>query len=160
MPVDAEFEVRSIEDAGLIEEPRRPRVARARVSITSETYDGKDMFRVWRKLTAPIMRLFTTAHVSGHRWWAWTDRPPSLRAIWAMSDLDPARVHKGSPTLTGVWRWMNRTERPVLFLLVVVAPGFVQPLLRWVFVRPTRRAGFWVAVSLIAVFLLVGWLVG
>lgn len=80
--------------------------------------------------------------------------------MWHLSGFDPARVHKGNVGLASTWKVMNGTERLAMFVLIVVAPGFLQPLLRWVFQRPTRRVGFWLALLLVTAGLLVGRLVG
>jgi hypothetical protein len=107
----------------------------------------------FRKIFGRIGRIFADAGVGARRWWAWTDRPPSLRAIWRLSRLSWPRVPRGNEVLGSLWWLANGTERVLMFLAVVAAPGFLQPLLRWVFARPTRRAGCWTVLVL-----LVGWL--
>lgn len=89
------------------------------------------------------MRPFRALKAALRSWWVWTDRPPSLRAMWRLSDFNADAVFKGSEGLASAWRAMNVTERLLAFVLVVAAPGFLQPVLRWVFVSPARRGGFW-----------------
>lgn len=150
MPADVQFDVRSIEDRSTDGGPTRPRAARdARAIVRTAVRFGK----IRRRVTAWL----DLAGVNARRWWVWTDRPLSLRAIWRQSDLDPSRVYKDSPALRSAWWWANHTERPMLFVLIVLAPGFLQPLLRWVFVRPTRRAGFWLVVVALLLWRLAAW---
>jgi hypothetical protein len=97
-----------------------------------------------------IEALFADAGVNTRGWWAWAQRPPSLRTMWRLSDYQPHRVHAGNRNLSRVWKIMNVTERPALFLVVLLAPGFLQPLLRWAFQRPTRRVGLYIVTALLA----------
>lgn len=140
MSVDVEFDVRSIEDP-IGTGPNAPVSTRARAILRMTAHVGK--------ICRAVSSTFTDAGVSARQWWMWVERPPSLRAMWRLSDYQPHRVHKGSPQAARVWRVMNYTERPMLFVLTVLAPGFLQPLLRWAFQRPTRRVGVYVVTALL-----------
>jgi hypothetical protein len=92
------------------------------------------------------------------RWWVFTSRPVSLRAAWRLSGVvDARRVPGGSPVLAGVWWWSNRTDRLVLFALVVLAPTVLTGPLLWCAARPTRRAGLYLVLAgLATLFSLAG----
>jgi hypothetical protein len=123
---------------------------RARVIIRTAEY--------WRKVIERVRTIFRTADAGLRRWWAWTDRPPSLRACWRLSRVDEARVPRGDRGLTAGWTVANGIERLLVFALLLVAPSFAQPLLRWCVMRPTRRAGLWLAlILLVAVALISRW---
>jgi hypothetical protein len=145
----ASSNVRSFEPGPRID-PNTAVSTRARVIISIAEY--------WGKVIGWIRRIFDAAGVNARRWWVWTDRPPSLRTIWRLSAYDPQRVPAGNTTFGAVWVVANGTERLLMFALVVFAPGFVQPLLRWCFQRPARRLGLWLAtVLLVAGLLLARW---
>jgi hypothetical protein len=115
--------------------PARRAPARARVTAT-------DRKRKMRTLAAS--------------WWVWTDRPPSLRATWRLSKVDPVRVPAKSGPLTLLWRISNVTDRPILFALTILAPSFLAGPLRWLTARPTRRFGLYFLLLTFVVYLVAG----
>ena len=92
------------------------------------------------------------------RWWVFTARPMSLRAAWRLSGVvDANRIPGGSPALAGLWWWANRTERLLLFVLVILAPTVLTGPLLWCAARPSRRFGLYaVLAGLAALFTAAG----
>jgi hypothetical protein len=80
------------------------------------------------------------------RWWAWTERPLSLRGTWRASAVNTARVPLGDGGLALLWKISNATDRLIMFALVLVAPTVLTGPLRWITARPTRRYGFYLIV--------------
>lgn len=144
---DPEFDVRSIELGDDPEGGNAPVSTRARAIISGPEYSGN--------LIGWVRRCLDAVRAGWRRWWMWSDRPPSLRVLWRLTGFDQARVYKGSPALARGWKRRNSTERLLMFLLLLVAPGFAQPLLRWVFASPVRRAGFWLVIAGLTVWRLV-----
>ncbi|MGI5236470.1 hypothetical protein [Dactylosporangium sp. CA-139066] len=83
-------------------------------------------------------------------WWAWTARPASLASMWRLSGVDADRAPERFPWLITAWRWSNRTDRLIMFMLVLVAPTGAQGPLRWMLQRPTRRWGFYLVALVLA----------
>ena len=119
--------------------------ARARIPITHRI--GK----MWGLLGF----LASEASLNTRRWWAFTARPLSLRALWRLSAVDPARVPSGSETWTSVWRWSNRTDRWLMFALIFLAPTGLTGPLRWIAARPTRRITFYALSALFISYVLI-----
>lgn len=109
-----------------LDSPAAPARAGARVQVTERA----------GKVGADI-------RISVRRWWAWTARPLSLRAAWALSAIDPKRIPAKSNALRVLWALSNATDRLLMFGLVMAAPTFLAGPLRWLAVRPTRRWGFY-----------------
>jgi hypothetical protein len=82
----------------------------------------------------------------------------SLRVAWRLSGvIDTARVPGGSRFWGAVWWWSNRTDRVVLFVVVVLAPTVLTGPLLWCAARPSRRWGLYVVLAgLVAVLGLAG----
>jgi hypothetical protein len=85
------------------------------------------------------------------RWWVWTARPVSLRAMWRLSGLNRARVPLGSGPLTALWRLSNGTDRLIMFVLALAAPTVLTGPLRWLATRPTRRFAFYLLTAVCVV---------
>lgn len=94
-------------------------------------------------ITQRIGKILAAAKTGFARWWAWTSRPLSLRAAWALSAVDPARIPNKSGILRALWRISNATDRIILFALTMLAPTCVTGPLRWLALRPTRRYGLY-----------------
>lgn len=77
------------------------------------------------------------------RWWAWTGRPLSLRALWRTSAVNRTRIPLGSTPFGLVWKLSNATDRLLFFVLVLLAPTALTGPLRWLAARPTRRWAFY-----------------
>ncbi len=104
----------------------------------------------WRPPTLASTRLAV------RRWFAFAKRAPSVRAAWRMSGIDARRIPAGSPMLATAWWWSQRTDRLVLFGLVVVLLLAAGGLL-WCGQRPSRRLGLAVVlVLLVTVTVLAG----
>jgi sterol desaturase/sphingolipid hydroxylase (fatty acid hydroxylase superfamily) len=110
--------------------------ARARIPITLRVRKGL---------------VFLTA--SGRRWWAWTARPLSLRAAWALSAVDPKRIPGRSKTLHLMWQASNATDRLFMFALILALPTALTGFLRWAAVRPTRRWGLYLVLAVFTALL-------
>ena len=82
------------------------------------------------------------------RWWVYTARPMSLRVAWRLSGaVDTTRVPGCSPAAAAVWWWANRTERLLLFAVVILAPTVLTGPLLWCAARPSRRLGLYVVLA-------------
>ena len=103
------------------------------------------------KRKAPAVGLWRTKARTGlRRWWVWTDRPASLRVAWKLTAVSPSRIPAGSGLLALIWRWSNRTDRLLMFALIMVAPTALTGPLRWLAARPTRRWAMYVIVGALA----------
>jgi hypothetical protein len=77
-------------------------------------------------------------------WWLLTARPLSIQEAWRAScAVEPERIPVRSRPLRLAWRWSNRTDRVVLFMLALLVPSCLMGPLLWVAARPSRRLGFW-----------------
>ena len=102
-----------------------------------------------------ISFLASSGGLSARRWWAFTARPLSLRALWRVSAVDPRRVPASSGTWTALWRWSNRTDRLSMFALIFLAPTGLTGPLRWITARPTRRIAFYLLTALFVAYVLI-----
>lgn len=86
-------------------------------------------------------------------WWGFVARPMSIREAWRLSGvIDARRIPDRSNLLANLWWIANRTERILLFLLVLVLT-FVLGSILWCSVTPTRRLGLYTVVfPLLAIF--------
>jgi hypothetical protein len=108
------------------------------------------------ELVLPIHRWWRRQRHSAARWWAWTERPLSLRAAWRLSTVDASRVPAtGRWWLLLLWRASNGTDRLAWFALMLVAPSALQGPLRWAAARPARRIGTYILLALLAVVVFV-----
>jgi hypothetical protein len=107
-------------------------------------------------VTVRIGNLVGEVRLAGRRWWAWTARPLSLRAMWALSAIDEKRIPGKSTGLRLLWKVSNYSDRLAMFGLVAVAPTFLAGPLRWLVVRPTRRWGFYIVTTVLAVTYALG----
>lgn len=89
-------------------------------------------------------------------WWAWTSRPPSLRAAWRGSAVTKDRIPLGSTPVGLVWHAANWTERLIFFAFTMAVPTFVAGPVRWLVQRPTRRWAFYLVVGAVAGLYLLG----
>lgn len=77
-------------------------------------------------------------------WWVWNGRPATLKETWRESAINTTRIPLDSKTLARGWRISNWTDRPVMFLLLFLAPAGLAGPLRWIAARPTRRIPFYI----------------
>lgn len=88
-------------------------------------------------------------------WWGYIAQPMSVKESWQRSGvIDVRRIPAESDSrifalLYWTWWFMNRFERPVLFLLLGVLPTWANGPLLWCALRPMRRAGLYVMVILL-----------
>ena len=123
----------------------RAREANSKIEITERVRNLRSSWRRWRAAAAG--------------WWVWTERPPSWRATWRLSNVvDPRRAPRTGPWwLLPLWWLSNRTDRRLLFALMLLAPCGLQGPLRWIAARPTRRLGLYVVTAaLIGGLIVVG----
>lgn len=86
-------------------------------------------------------------------WWGFVTRPLSVAEAWRRSgDLDAQRIPAESGLLAHLWYWLNRSERILLFLLILVLT-FLTGTLLWCVARPSRRWGLYIVV--VVVFVIV-----
>ena len=102
-------------------------------------------------VTARVGQIRASLVLAGRRWWAFTARPSSLRAAWALSAVDPKRIPGNAGPLRILWQVSNWTDRLVVFSLIMLAPTGVTGPLRWIAARPTRRFGFYIVLTALAV---------
>jgi hypothetical protein len=116
--------------------------ARARIPVTQ----GGDK----------ISRQAGSITVAARRWWAFTARPASLRALWRLSAVDPRRVPGRNSGLTLAWHISNWSDRLLMFALIAAAPTFLTGPLRWCATRPTRRWALYIVTAALAVTYTLG----
>jgi hypothetical protein len=81
------------------------------------------------------------------RWWVFTTRPVSVRALWRASGVvNTRRVPGASTRLAAVWWWSNRLDR-VALVVVASLLLLVAGALLWCTARPSRRAGLYVVAA-------------
>lgn len=107
-------------------------------------------------LTERVGKLLAAVRLGCCRWWAWTARPLSLRATWALSAIDAKRIPGKAGALRVLWKLSNATDRLLMLGLVLAAPTFLTGPLRWLAVRPTRRWGFYLVSAAMAAIYLSG----
>lgn len=107
-------------------------------------------------VTDRIGKVLADVRVGCCRWWAWTARPLSLRAAWALSAVDAKRIPGKSGGLRLLWKLSNATDRLLMLGLLLAAPTFLTGPLRWLAVRPTRRWGFYLVTAAMAAIYLSG----
>lgn len=97
-----------------------------------------------------------------HGSWLFTSTPIPADQVWELSKVDIARIPKGRGAHFAqiLWTFLNWTERPALYVLVLLVRLLpdrppIQGPPRYVFVRPTRRLTLYLF-TLIA----VSWLIG
>jgi hypothetical protein len=89
------------------------------------------------------------------RWWGFTARPMSLRALWRLSTVDRQRIPGKSGALLILWHISNWTDRLAMFALILALPTGLTGPLRWAAQRPTRRVGLYLVIAaLVAVYLI------
>jgi hypothetical protein len=130
-----------------VDSPAAPARAGARLVVTK---------RGGKSIRVRVVELLTALRVGARRWWAWTARPSSLRAAWALSAVEVKRIPGKAGPLRILWKVSNATDRLVMFVLVMAAPTFATGPLRWLAARPTRRWGFYIVSTALAVTYLTG----
>lgn len=95
------------------------------------------------------------AGATARRWWLWTSRPVSLRVMWRLSAVDPKRIPHQNATLAALWRISNSTDRLVMLALALACPTFLTGPLRWIAIRPTRRAGFYLLTAVLIAYIYI-----
>ncbi len=98
-----------------------------------------------------IRRLMAVAVRAGRSWWAWTNRPASLRVAWRLSTIDAKRIPLRSKAWRRAWLLSNWTDRLIMFALAFATPTGLQGPLRWLATRPLRRWGFYLIVAALTV---------
>lgn len=129
-----------------LDSPPAPARAGARVPVTASA----------RKIPGLVAAVTAAVRLGCHRWWAWTARPLSLRALWASSAVDVKRVPGNAGVLRVAWRVSNWTDRLLMFAAVAVAPTFLTGPLRWLAARPTRRWAFYLILAAFAATFALG----
>lgn len=94
--------------------------------------------------------------VAARRWWAFTARPVSLRALWRLSAVDPKRIPGKHGGLHAAWFVSNWTDRLLMFALITLAPTALTGPLRWAATRPTRRWGLYLVTVALTVTYALG----
>lgn len=83
-------------------------------------------------------------------WWAWIAEPMSLAEGWRRSGVViAARVPAGSSLAAWCWWWSNRTDRVLLFAVLMITPTFLNGPVLWCAERPTRRWGLYLVLVLL-----------
>ena len=90
------------------------------------------------------------------RWWGFTARPLSLRALWRLSAVDRTRAPANSAGLAAAWHISNWSDRPIMFALILLAPTGLTGPLRWIAQRPTRRVGLYLTLAALTAAYLLG----
>ncbi len=88
--------------------------------------------------------------LAARRWWAFTARPASIRALWRLSAVELKRVPGKNAGLALAWRISNWTDRLAMFAFIAVAPTALTGPLRWCAVRPTRRIALYLVTAALA----------
>lgn len=101
-------------------------------------------------VTVRVGKLKAVVAGQARRWWVWTSRPASLRAVMRMSAVSTKRIPGNSRLLRILWQISNWTDRILLFGLILIAPTFLQGPLRWIAERPTRRLGLYLSLAVLA----------
>jgi len=130
-----------------VDSPAAPARTGARVTVTK---------RGGKSIRVRVAETLTVVRVGVRRWWVWTSRPSSLRAAWALSAVDEKRIPGKARPLRLLWKVSNGTDRLIMFVLVLAAPTFATGPLRWIAARPTRRWGFYLVSTALAVTYLTG----
>lgn len=77
-------------------------------------------------------------------WWGFVREPMAVAEAWKASNvIDARRVPANSQLLAVAWWWSNRTDRVLLFAILMVLPTFLNGPLLWCAVRPSRRIGLY-----------------
>lgn len=116
--------------------------ARARIPITQRIGKISD-------LAGPIV-------VGWRRWWGFTARPLTIRALWRLSTVDQARIPRRSKGLTAAWHISNWSDRLLMFGLILLLPTGLTGPLRWTAQRPTRRVGLYLTLAALAAAYYIG----
>lgn len=88
-------------------------------------------------------------------WWGYIARPMSVQEAWKLSGvIDVRRIAAESDTkifalLYWIWYFLNRVERPLVFMLLGILPTWANGPLLWCAVRPTRRIGLYIVLVLL-----------
>ena len=90
------------------------------------------------------------------RWWGWSARPLSLRALWVLSAVDRTRIPAGNGNLRALWQVTNWTDRLVMFAFILALPTGLTGPLRWCAVRPTRRWALYLTLTALTGAYLIG----
>lgn len=89
-------------------------------------------------------------------WWAWTARPTSFQATWAMSAVDRTRIPNNSTVLRLLWQVSNWTDRLIMFALILTLPTVFTGGLRLIAQRPMRRLGLYLTFAALTGLYLYG----
>lgn len=100
----------------------------------------------------PLRKRATKAAADATTTWLGLYRqPPSISDAWRLSSIiDRKRIPDESGLLATAWFILNRTERILLFALIVVLLATVSTLL-WCACTPTRRIGLYITVVVVFV---------
>jgi len=140
---DSDVLTRSLTGARVADSPSVRVAARARIATTAG------------KRPPAVKAVWVGVGRAAAGWWVWTARPVSLRVLWRLSAVTPARVPLRSGPLTWVWRVSNSTDRLVMFALVLAAPTVLTGPLRWLAARPSRRFAFYLLGGVVAAVVLL-----
>lgn len=85
-------------------------------------------------------------------WWGFIARPISVAEGWHRSgDLIAANVPANSEIVAWLWWASNQADRIILFLLLMVAPTFLNGPILWCASHAARRWGVYLVVFVLTV---------
>lgn len=100
----------------------------------------------------PRKKLKDRAAAAVTTWWGFVRQPMSLRQAWKLSGIvDPRRIPGESNLLATLWWWSNRTDRILLFAVLLILPTSLNGPVLWCAVRPTRRWGMYAVLFILLV---------